>query len=87
MEANGPKRELLSVNQAARQLGLSPRRLREAVRSGELPAYRPGDRTVYLRWSELLRWLCTQRVRSSDHARDRAAEIIAEEARMTTAAG
>ena len=78
---------LLSINQAARQLGLAPRRLREAVRTGELPAYRPGDRTIYVRWPEPLRWLGTMRVPSSNHARERAAEIISEEERKETAAG
>lgn len=56
---------LISVQKAARQLGLSPRRLRAAVREGELPAYQPGHRTVYLQWSELLRWLKSQQIDGS----------------------
>lgn len=69
--------ELFTVPQAARRLGIDPRRLRAAIRSGQLAAYQPGDRTLYIRWSELLHWLREQRHRSADHARERAAEIIA----------
>ena len=54
----------MSLNRAARHLGLAPRRLREAVRRGELVAYQPGHRTVYIQWYELKRWLRTQRVAS-----------------------
>jgi excisionase family DNA binding protein len=56
---------LVSVQEAARQLGLSPRRLRAAIREEELPAYQPGNRTVYLQWSELLRWLRSQQIDGS----------------------
>jgi excisionase family DNA binding protein len=77
----------MSVHQAAQRLGLAPRRLRAAVRDGALPGFRPGERTVYVRWPDLLRWLGTQRVPSSNHARERAAEIISEESKKETAAG
>ena len=90
MTRNEPERtdrELLSLNRAAQRLGLARRRLRAAIQAGELPGYQPGERTVYVRWSELLRWLRTLRVPSSNHARDRAAEIVAEEAHKETAAG
>jgi excisionase family DNA binding protein len=86
MSQSGTERSLVTVHQAARRLGLAPRRLRVAVRRGELPGYRPGDRTVYVRWPEVLSWLRTQRVPSSDHARIRAAEIISEEEQKETAA-
>ena len=79
--------EVLSVRRAAQRLGIDPRQLRAAIRSGELEAYRPGTRASYVRWPEVLRWLRTQRVSSSNHARERAAEIIAEEARKKAAAG
>jgi excisionase family DNA binding protein len=83
----GDRTELISVFKAARQLGLAPRRLREAIRTGELPAYRPGRRTTYVRWPELLRWLRGQRVPASNHARQRAREIVVEDALKETAAG
>ena len=56
------KPDLLSVRRAAARLGIAPRTLRRAIRAGELPGYRPADRTVYLLWPELLRWLRTRRV-------------------------
>jgi excisionase family DNA binding protein len=64
--------EILTIHQAAKRLKLAPRMLRAAVRRGDLPAYRPGLRTVYVMWPEVIAWLRTQRVPSSDHALDRA---------------
>jgi excisionase family DNA binding protein len=76
MGRSDTERELLSVNQAARQLGLAPRRLRTAIRTGELRAIRPGSRTCYVIWPDVLRWLREQRVAPCDHARTRVAEIM-----------
>lgn len=76
--------EILSVQRAARRLGIDRRRLRVAIRSGELEAYRPGERTVYVRWPDVLRWLRAQRVPSSDHARNRVAEILNDDSQNET---
>ena len=54
--------ELLSLRQAARELHLAERVLRRAVRSGALPAYKPGKRTLRVERSELYRWVRAQRV-------------------------
>ena len=86
-ELHRNQRGLVSVNQAARKLGIGACRLRIAVRAGEIAGFRPGGRTVYLRWADVLRWLYTQRVPSSDHARERAAEIVSEDKQKETAAG
>ena len=69
--------ELPSVRRAARRLGIDPRRLRAAVRGGELEAYQPGSRACYVRWADVLRWLRAQRLPSSDFVRKRVAEILA----------
>ena len=73
--------EIVSVQRAGRRLGVDPRRLREAIRDGALQAYQPGVRAWYVRWADVLRWLGSQRVRSSSLARDRAREILADDAR------
>jgi excisionase family DNA binding protein len=67
---------LVSLHQAANRLGLAPRRLRAAVRDGELPAFQPGRRTRYVLWPDVVRWLQSQRVASSNHARERVSEIL-----------
>jgi excisionase family DNA binding protein len=79
--------EILTIQRAAKRLGLAPQLLRAAVRRGDLAAYRPGSRWVYVVWPDVIAWLRTQRVPSSDHARERAAEIISEEKQRGTAAG
>ena len=78
---------LLSIPKAALRLGIDSRRLRSAVKAGDLEAYRPGGGTCYVHWSDVLRWLRAQRLPSCDHARRRAAEIVLQESRKETAAG
>ena len=73
--------EVLSVQRAGQRLGIDPRRLREAIRTGDLEAYRPGTRACYVRWSDVLRWLRGQRLPSINLARERVREILADEAR------
>ncbi len=55
--------ELVTVRQAARRLGVAERVLRHAVRSGDLPAYRLGQRTVRLKPTDLDDWIQNRRVR------------------------
>jgi excisionase family DNA binding protein len=54
--------DLLSLRQAAKELGLGEKVLRKAVLMGELPAYRPGKRTRYVKRSEVHAWVDSQRV-------------------------
>jgi excisionase family DNA binding protein len=79
--------EILTVQRAAKRLGIAPRRLRAAVRHGDLAAFRPGSRWLYVTWPDVLSWLRKQRVVPSHHARERAAEIISEDNQRKTAAG
>ncbi len=55
--------ELVTVRQAARRLGVAERVLRQAVRSGDLPAFRLGQRTVRLKPTDLDDWIQNRRVR------------------------
>ncbi len=55
--------ELLSLRQAARRLGIAERVLRQAVRSGELPAFRLGQRTLRVKPTDLDGWIQDRRVR------------------------
>ncbi len=57
-----PMTDLLSLRQAARSLGIADRALRQAVRSGEVPAYRIGERTLRVKRSDLDDWLKSRRV-------------------------
>jgi DNA (cytosine-5)-methyltransferase 1 len=56
--------ELLSLRQAARRLGVAERVLRHAVRSGDLPAFRLGQRTLRVKPTDLDDWIQNRRVRS-----------------------
>lgn len=87
MTADDRHLEVASISAMARRLGISRRCLRQAVLDGELTASQPGTRTRYLIWSDVLCWLRNHRVPSSNHARERAIEIIAEENQKRTAAG
>lgn len=55
--------ELVSLRKAARELRVAERTLRHAVRSGELPAFRLGERTVRVDRADLQEWVRTRRVR------------------------
>jgi excisionase family DNA binding protein len=55
--------ELMTVRQAARKLGVAERVLRQAVRSGELPAFRLAQRTVRVKPADLDDWIQNRRVR------------------------
>ena len=54
--------DLLSQRQAAKELHIAERAVRYAVRNGDLPAYRFGDRTIRVDRSELYQWVREQRV-------------------------
>lgn len=55
--------EFISLRQASRELRISERTLRRAVRSGELPAYRPGERTKLIDRADLEQWIKDKRIR------------------------
>ena len=55
--------ELMSLRQAARKIGVADRVLRQAVRSGDLPAFRLGQRTVRVKPADLDDWIQNRRVR------------------------
>jgi len=54
--------DLISLRQAARDLRVAERTLRRAVRSGELPGYQLGERTVRVNRSDLEQWVRAKRV-------------------------
>ena len=54
--------ELMSLRQAARKIGVADRVLRQAVRSGDLPAFRLGQRTVRVKPADLDDWIQNRRV-------------------------
>ena len=78
--------EFLALSRAAKELHVGYKRLRAAVQDGELPGYRLGERNIRVLWGDVVRWLRTQRVASSDHARERVAEILDDDAQKETAA-
>ena len=55
--------ELLSIRQAARELRVAERTIRQAVRSGELPGFQLGERTVRVNRSDLEQWVRAKKVR------------------------
>ena len=54
--------ELISLRQAARELHISERTVRGAVRSGELSAFQLGKRTLRVERSELQQWVRAKRI-------------------------
>ena len=54
--------DLLSLRQAARELHLAERVIRSAVRNGDLPAFKLGERTLRVERSDLYRWVRSRRV-------------------------
>ena len=56
--------ELMTLRQAARKLGVAERVLRSAVRSGDLPAFRLGQRTLRVKPADLDDWIQDRRVQS-----------------------
>ena len=56
--------DLLSLRQAAQRIGVAPRVLRQAVRSGALPAFKLGQRTLRVKPTDLDDWIQDQRVRT-----------------------
>lgn len=74
------RRELLTVPELERRTGIGAKRLRRAIRAGELPAYTAASTWPRIYWPEFLSWLRSTRVRPTDHARARVAEVLDREA-------
>lgn len=68
----------LSLSAAARAYGLSRDLLRQAIQRGELPASRPGLRTVRILCADIEAWLRAHRVQPSSPlaARDHASRVV-----------
>ncbi len=75
--------ELLTLPRAARKVGVGVRQIRRAVRCGDLPAYQIGA-WPRVRRSDLFRWISSQRVRPTDHAHRRLAEVRARERKKSS---
>jgi excisionase family DNA binding protein len=56
------KMDLLTQREAARELHIAERVVREAVRAGELEAYKLGHRTVRVDRKALYEWVRSRRV-------------------------
>ena len=54
--------DLLSQRQAAKELHIAEKVVRDAVRNGDLPAYQFGERTIRVDRSEFYQWARTKRV-------------------------
>lgn len=54
--------ELMTIPALAKRSGVGVRRLRRAVRSGELPAYTADSGWPRVMWSEFLDWVRSKRV-------------------------
>jgi excisionase family DNA binding protein len=54
--------DLLSLRQAARELHISERTVRGAVRSGELPAFQLAKRTLRVDRADLQQWVREKRI-------------------------
>jgi len=54
--------EMISLRQAARKIGVADRVLRQAVRSGDLPAFKLGQRTLRVKPADVDDWIKNQRV-------------------------
>lgn len=66
---------LITIPQAAREMGVGVRQVRRAVKSGDLPSYRVGE-WPRVRRSDLGIWIRGLRVKATSHARLRAEEVL-----------
>ena len=73
-----PLPELLTIPCAAKRLGIGRRQIERAIANGELAVHQIGWRRV--RWTELLRWIDSQRVEPTHdakaHAKARVDEVL-----------
>ena len=72
--------EFITVPELARRTGIGAKRLRRAIRDGDLVAYTFGTAWPRVSWAEFEKWMRGTRVRVTSHARRRVAELEAREA-------
>ena len=63
-DLSGSPQALISLASAAKRLCVSYRQLRDAVRSGELPAYHVGGQRCRVLWGDVVHWIRRQRAES-----------------------
>jgi excisionase family DNA binding protein len=69
-----------TIPQAAKRLGIGRRQLNRAIDAGDVAVYQVGGwRRV--RWESVIRWIESQRVPVSNHARARVDEVLEREDR------
>jgi hypothetical protein len=64
-----PEYELLSLTEASAKLKIAERRMRAAVRAGELPAYRVSENSnakLRVTWAEVVAWVKTHPLTPED---------------------
>jgi excisionase family DNA binding protein len=73
-EEQGRLKDFLSLSKAARKYHIGAKVLSAAVRNGELPAYRLGERTIRVEPSAVEAWIRSRRVPTwrTDHVQKRA---------------
>lgn len=83
--ATGPIRdtEFPTIREAARRLACRPALIRAAIQAGELDAHPLGDRWIRVYWPGVVAWVRRKRIRPTEHARARVAEVLEREARST----
>ncbi len=73
--------EFMTIPQAARKFGLSPKTLRRLARESEFPIYTLGTGWTHVRVVELEAYFRSTRIQSTSHAMTRVAEVIDAEQR------
>ena len=73
---NANDRDVLTIPEAAKRLGVCPKLLRRARDERKLPVYRIGTRWDRVLWPEVLTWLRGHRPRPSDTAAERVARVL-----------
>ena len=69
--------ELATLPQIARRYGIGVKAVRRAARSGCFPVYMVGTNWPRARLAEVESWIRSTRVRTTSHAAERVAELLA----------
>ncbi len=72
--------ELVTIPEAQRRTGLGRRQFRRAIEEGGLAVFTVGA-WPRVRWVDVIRWICSQRVPPTSHAKQRVAEVLARESK------
>lgn len=68
------EREVLTVPEVARYLGIGTTKAWELVKCGSIPSFRPGGRIVRVRKEELLAWIKAQEQKTKEDVYQRTIE-------------